>query len=128
MAIKINAKILGITKLVEVKETSKNVQRALLIQKDLVKTEYESKKLAEKDELEITQADIDNQLDLQFALLDSINEFTAKALRLNDKQIEKLEEDTEQNDVMELASEIISGLLHIEATTDGEVADKSLTD
>lgn len=127
MTVKIDARVLGIARKIEVKETSRNIQRAMLVQKDLVNVEYQSALLADKGD-EATFEEQSNIIDVNFQLLDTINEFVIKALRLNDKQAEKLVEDTETDEAMALAMEIISGLLHIEPATDETVvADKSLT-
>lgn len=129
MSVKIDAKVLGIKKLVEVKESTKNVQRAMLIQKEIVNSEYSSRELAEKDEDELTLDDMNASLEANFDLIESINAFVAKVLRLSDEQVELLEEDIEQDEVMSLASDLITKLLHIEVSEeDEEVADKSLKD
>lgn len=129
MSVKIDAKVLGIKKLVEVKESTKNVQRAMLIQKEIVNSEYSSRELAEKDEDELTLDDMNASLEANFDLIESINAFVAKVLRLSDEQVELLEEDIEQDEVMSLVSDLITKLLHIEVSEeDKEVADKSLSD
>lgn len=129
MSVKIDAKVLGIKKLVEVKESTKNVQRAMLIQKEIVNSEYSSRELAEKDEDELTLDDMNASLEANFDLIESINAFVAKVLRLSDEQVELLEEDIEQDEVMSLVSDLITKLLHIEVSEeDEEVADKSLSD
>lgn len=128
MSVKIDAKVLGIKKLVEVKESTKNVQRAMLIQKEIVNSEYSSRELAEKDEDALTLDDMNASLEANFGLIESINAFVAKVLRLSDEQVELLEEELEQDEVMSLVSELITKLLHIEMSEDEEVADKSLKD
>lgn len=129
MSVKIDAKVLGIKKLVEVKESTKNVQRAMLIQKEIVNSEYSSRELAEKGEDELTLDDMNASLEANFGLIESINAFVAKVLRLSDEQVELLEEELEQDEVMSLASDLITKLLHIEVSEeDEEVADKSLKD
>lgn len=129
MSVKIDAKVLGIKKLVEVKESTKNVQRAMLIQKEIVNSEYSSRELSEKDEGELTLDDMNASLEANFGLIESINAFVAKVLRLSDEQVELLEEELEQDEVMSLASDLITKLLHIEVSEeDEEVADKSLKD
>lgn len=129
MSVKIDAKVLGIKKLVEVKESTKNVQRAMLIQKEIVNSEYSSRELAEKDEDALTLDDMNASLEANFDLIESINAFVAKVLRLSDEQVELLEEELEQDEVMGITSELITKLLHIEVSEeDKEVADKSLKD
>lgn len=129
MSVKIDAKVLGIKKLVEVKESTKNVQRAMLIQKEIVNSGYSSRELAEKDEDELTLDDMNASLEAKVDLIESINAFVAKVLRLSDEQVELLEEDIEQDEVMSLVSDLITKLLHIEVSEeDKEVADKSLSD
>lgn len=129
MSVKIDAKVLGIKKLVEVKESTKNVQRAMLIQKEIVNSGYSSRELAEKDEDELTLDDMNASLEAKVDLIESINAFVAKVLRLSDEQVELLEEDIEQDEVMSLVSDLITKLLHIEVSEeDKEVADKSLKD
>lgn len=126
--LKIDAKKLGIKKLVEVKETGKNVQRAMLIQRDMVKAQFDSRELKDKDEETITFEDIDADFNTGFGLIDSINDFVAKALKLNDEQIEVLVEDTEQADVMEIAAALTEGLLKVGANADEKAAPKAVAD
>lgn len=126
--LRIDAKKLGIKKLIEVKETGKNVQRAMLIQRDMVKAQFDSRKLKDKDEETITFEDIDADFNTGFGLIDSINDFVAKALKLNDEQIEVLVEDTEQADVMEIAAALTEGLLKVGANTDEKTAPKAVAD
>lgn len=130
MSIKINATALGIKKSIEVKESTKNVQRAMLLQKEFVNAEFQKRSLEEKEVDDVSIDDMNEKFEVNFGLIESINGFISKLLRLTDEQVEFLEEEVDQEDVMALASELMSKLLHLDLADDTEevVVDKSLTD
>lgn len=130
MSIKINATALGIKKSIEVKESTKNVQRAMLLQKEFVNAEFQKRSLEEKEVDDVSIDDMNEKFKVNFGLIESINGFISKLLRLTDEQVEFLEEEVDQEDVMALASELMSKLLHLDLADDTEevVVDKSLTD
>lgn len=99
----------------EVKETVKNIKQTILLNKTLLHASIEE---AETDDIET----VDAQLDSAFELFDSIANYLSIVLKLNEKQIDKLEDDIEQDRVMEIANQVASELMGAEQGGDDNQA------
>lgn len=107
MAVKINAKILGINKPIEVKESNRNLKLAMKLQI----------KFAQNSEI-----DSDDAMESIAGLLEieeATTEFISTVLRLNEKQQESLE-DLDQEETGELLQEVLSKLLHLDEVEEDE--------
>lgn len=105
MAVKINAKILGINKPIEVKESNRNLKLAMKLQIKFAKN---------------SEIDSDDALESINGLLEieeATTEFISTVLRLNEKQQEELE-DLDQEETGDLLQEVLSKLLHLDETED----------
>lgn len=100
MAIKINAKILGIKEPIEVKESNRNMVKTLKVQKAVLKLET-----IDED------ATAENVMDSAIESNQSIIDYIVDLLRLNSKQEDKLWE-LETGDTQELFNQIIMGMQH----------------
>lgn len=117
MTVKINAKVLGIKKPIEVNETNKNIKKTLKVQ---IKLE----KLGKIDAENMTNEEAyDAFLNGKLEATDATIEFIADILRLTEPQTDKLE-DLESDDTDELFGQIIQKIMHID---DEDGADDSDT-
>lgn len=117
MTVKINAKVLGIKKPIEVNETNKNIKKTLKVQ---IKLE----KLSKIDAENMTNEEAyDAFLNGKLEATDATIEFIADILRLTEPQTDKLE-DLESDDTDELFGQIIQKIMHID---DEDGADDSDT-
>ena len=117
MTVKIDAKVLGIKKPIEVNETNKNIKKTLKVQ---IKLE----KLSKIDAENMTNEEAyDAFLNGKLETTDATIEFIADILRLTEPQTDKLE-DLESDDTDELFGQIIQKIMHID---DEDGADDSDT-
>ena len=117
MTVKIDAKVLGIKKPIEVNETNKNIKKTLKVQ---IKLE----KLSKIDAENMTNEEAyDAFLNGKLEATDATIEFIADILRLTEPQTDKLE-DLESDDTDELFGQIIQKIMHID---DEDGADDSDT-
>lgn len=112
MTVKIDAKVLGIKKPVEVNETNKNLKKTLKVQ---IKLEKLSKIDAENMSNEEAY---DAFLNGKLEATDATIEFIADILKLTEPQADKLE-DIEPDETDELFGQIIQKIMHID-DEDGE--------
>lgn len=110
MSVKISAKQeLGISKLIEVKESNKNIRATWELQKMLAKLSIDQSQANEADP-EAFEGLIDNMLDVQ----EKVIKYVVDILKLTQAQADKVDE-LEFNETMNFAVRISSELLHIEA-------------
>lgn len=110
MSVKISAKQeLGISKLIEVKESNKNIRATWELQKMLAKLSIDQSQANEADP-EAFEGLIDNMLDVQ----EKVIKYVVNILKLTQAQADKVDE-LEFNETMNFAVRISSELLHIEA-------------
>lgn len=110
MTVKISAKQeLGISKLIEVKESNKNIRATWELQKILAKLSIDQSQANEADP-EAFEGLIDNMLDVQ----EKVIKYIVDILKLTQAQADKVDE-LEFNETMNFAVRISSELLHIEA-------------
>lgn len=110
MTVKISAKQeLGISKLIEVKESNKNIRATWELQKMLAKLSIDQSQANEADP-EAFEGLIDNMLDVQ----EKVIKYVVDILKLTQAQADKVDE-LEFNETMNFAVRISSELLHIEA-------------
>ncbi|ALY06838.1 tail protein [Lactobacillus phage SA-C12] len=112
MTVKIDAKVLGIKKPIEVNETNKNLKKTLKVQ---IKLEKLSKIDAENMSNEEAY---DAFLSGKLEATDATIEFIADILKLTEPQADKLE-DIEPDETDELFGQIIQKIMHID-DEDGE--------
>lgn len=112
MTVKIDAKVLGIKKPIEVNETNKNLKKTLKVQ---IKLEKLSKIDAENMSNEEAY---DAFLNGKLEATDATIEFIADILKLTEPQADKLE-DIEPDETDELFGQIIQKIMHID-DEDGE--------
>lgn len=114
MAVKISVKKeLGTSKLIEVKESNKNIRSTWKLQKMMAKLSIEQETI--DDSPESFEKMIDTMLDVQEKTIGYISDI----LRLDDDQVKKLE-DMEFNETMDFAVRIGAELMHIEAEPTSE--------
>ena len=117
MTVKIDAKVLGIKKPIEVNETNKNIKKTLKVQIRL-------EKLSKIDAENMTNEEAyDAFLNGKLEATDATIEFIADILRLTEPQADKLE-DLESDETDELFGQIIQKIMHID---DEDGADDSDT-
>lgn len=117
MTVKIDAKVLGIKKPIEVNETNKNIKKTLKVQIQL-------EKLSKIDAENMTNEEAyDAFLNGKLEATDATIEFIADILRLTEPQADKLE-DLESDETDELFGQIIQKIMHID---DEDGADDSDT-
>ena len=107
MTVKIDAKVLGIKKPIEVNETNKNIKKTLKVQIQL-------EKLSKIDAENMTNEEAyDAFLNGKLEATDATIEFIADILRLTEPQADKLE-DLESDETDELFGQIIQKIMHID--------------
>lgn len=116
MTVKINAKDLGIRKLVEVNETNKNIKKTLKVQMKL-----EALSNIDAEDMNDEEAYV-LFLKNQYEASEATTEYIADMLRLSEAQIDKLEDlDSDKTD--ELFAQIVQKIMHIDQIVDGDEDD-----
>jgi len=107
MTVKIDAKVLGLKKPIEVNETNKNIKKTLRVQMDSDKlTTIETEGLTDE---ETYAAFVEARFDSNELMLNYISDI----LRLTDAQIDRLE-DLEEEPTSELFGQILAKMMHLD--------------
>lgn len=107
MTVKIDAKVLGLKKPIEVNETNKNIKKTLRVQMDSDKlTTIETEGLTDE---ETYAAFVEARFDSNELMLNYISDI----LRLTDAQIDRLE-DLEEEPTSEFFGQILAKMMHLD--------------
>lgn len=125
MAVKIDVeKMLGTTKKVEVKTTAKNFKKAIAFMRGMNKAQMDqvraerAEDIEEEDDLAVLERN-DESMGSMVEMLDKAVEYIADTLKLNEKQVDKVEEH-ELDEVIDFAMEITGKVTGSEPTKGGE--------
>lgn len=116
MTVKVNAKVLGIKEPVEIKESNRNFQKTLVIQKQLLKVEAMPDDASDMDML-------DAAIEANQAMTDYITDM----LRLKTKEKHALD-DLTTDETGKLIQTIIAGIQHQDITEVEDAQKKESTD
>ncbi|CAH1857505.1 phage tail assembly chaperone [Convivina intestini] len=127
MSVKIDVKnMLGTTKKVEVKTTTKNFKKAITFLRDMNHIQLEQMR-NEKDSQDIEDSDSITALELNdrnmssmLAMTDTVTNYIQSTLKLDEAQMEKLDEEHSLDEVMNFAMEIATKVTGSESEQGGE--------
>ncbi|CAK1235534.1 MULTISPECIES: phage tail tube assembly chaperone [Fructobacillus] len=113
MSVKIDVKeLLGQAKKVEVKTTTKNFKKAIAFLRSLNKVQLDQKRNEKKndaiedmDSLEALELN-DQNMGSMIEMADTATRYIAETLKLSDKQVEKIDEEKDLDEVMEFAMKL----------------------
>ena len=116
MTVKVNAKFLGFKEPVEIKESNRNFQKTLLIQKKMLKVEAMPDDASDMD-----------MLDAAIETNDAISDFITDVLGLKAKQKTALE-DASTQETGNLVRDIIAAIQHQDVSGIKDAQDKGAVD
>ncbi|GIC69563.1 phage tail tube assembly chaperone [Fructobacillus tropaeoli] len=113
MSVKIDVKeLLGQAKKVEVKTTTKNFKKAIAFLRSLNKVQLDQKRNEKKndaiedlDSLEALELNEQNMASM-IEMADTATQYIAETLKLSDKQVEKIDEEKDLDELMEFAMKL----------------------
>lgn len=113
MSVKIDVKeLLGQAKKVEVKTTTKNFKKAIAFLRSLNKVQLDQKRNEKKndaiedmDSLDALELN-DQNMGSMIEMADTATRYIAETLKLSDKQVEKMDEEKDLDEVMEFAMKL----------------------
>ena len=109
----IDASIIGIKAPIEVKESNKNVRRAIEFMRDAAKADAEGE----------DSADMMGSMTSMLAVFDAAEDFVVSILKLSKTQIDKLE-DLDNQVFMDFAVKVAGALMHMDTDAKPTEADQ----